>query len=58
MAPYDIFSASPEKGGPAKTAALKRLLAEIQQGWESAQSDNWISEEDAYHVLGIETLLK
>ncbi len=37
-----------------KAKAMRRLLAEAQKGWDSAERDGWVSEEDAYRILGIE----
>ena len=37
-----------------KAKAMRRLLAEAQKGWDSAERDGWVSEADAYHILGIE----
>ena len=37
-----------------KEKAYQRLTSEVQQGWDSAEQDGWISEEDAYKLLGLE----
>ena len=37
-----------------KAKAMRRLLAEAQKGWDSAERDGWVSGEDAYRILGIE----
>ena len=48
------FLASPENGEYMKAKAVRRLMAEVQKGWDSAERDGWVSEEDAYRQLGIE----
>lgn len=48
------FLASPENEAYMKTKAMRRLMAEIQQGWDSAEKDGWVSEEDAYRLLGVD----
>jgi len=48
------FLASPENEAYMKAKAMRRLMAEVQQGWDSAERDGWVSEEDAYRVLGVE----
>ena len=37
-----------------KAKAMRRLMAEVQKGLDSAERDGWVSEEDAYRQLGIE----
>lgn len=37
-----------------RTEAMDRLLSEVQKGWSSVEKSGWYSEEDAYHLLGIE----
>ena len=46
------FLVSPENEAYMKDKAMRRLMAEIQRGWDSAEKDEWISEEDAYRLLG------
>ena len=48
------FLASPENEEYMKTKAVRRLMAEVQKGWDSAEKDGWVSEEEAYRLLGIE----
>ncbi len=48
------FLASPENEVYMKAKAMRRLMAEVQQGWDSSERDGWVSEEDAYRVLGVE----
>ena len=48
------FLASPENEAYIKAKAMNRLMAEVQKGWDSAEQDGWISEEDAYRLLGVE----
>lgn len=33
--------------------AVNRLVAEVQVGWETAEKAGWVSEEDAYTLLGL-----
>ena len=33
---------------------MRRHMAEVQKGWDSAERDGWVSEEDAYRLLGID----
>ena len=48
------FLASPENEAYMKGKAMRRLLDEVQKGWDSAERDGWVSEEDAYRLLGVE----
>ena len=48
------FLASSENEEYMKAKAMRRLMAEVQKGWDSAERDGWVSEEDAYRQLGIE----
>ncbi len=48
------FIASPENEEYMKAKAVKRLMAEVQKGWDSAEKDGWVSEEDVWHQLGID----
>lgn len=48
------FLASPENEAYMKDKAMRRLMSEVQKGWESAEKDGWVSEEDAYRMLGVE----
>lgn len=48
------FLASPENEEYMKAKAIRRLMAEVQKGWDSAERDGWVSEEDAYRLLGID----
>ena len=47
------FLASPENEEYIKAKAMQRLMAEVQKGWESAEKDGWVSEEEAYKLLGL-----
>lgn len=47
------FLASPENEAYMKGKAMRHLVAEIQLGWDSAEKDGWVSEEDAYRQLGV-----
>lgn len=48
------FLASPENEAYLKAKAMRRLTDEVQKGWDSAQRDGWVSEEDAYRQLGVD----
>ena len=48
------FLASLENEEYMKAKAMRRLMAEAQKGWDSAEKDGWVSEEEAYRLLGIE----
>jgi len=48
------FLASSENEEYMKAKAMRRLMAEVQKGLDSAERDGWVSEEDAYRQLGIE----
>ncbi len=48
------FLASPENETYMKAKAMSRLMAEIQQGWDSAEQDGWVSEEEAYRLLEVD----
>lgn len=48
------FLASPENEEYMKAKAMRRLMDEIQKGWDSAERDGWVSEEDAYRLLGVD----
>ena len=48
------FLASSENEEYMKAKAMRRLMAEVQKGWDTAERDGWVSEEDAYRQLGIE----
>ena len=48
------FLASPENEEYMKAKAMRRLMAEVEKGWDSAERDGWVSEEDAYRLLGVD----
>ena len=48
------FLASAENEAYMKAKAMRRLMSEVQKGWDSAEKDGWVSEEDAYRLLGVE----
>lgn len=49
------FLLSPENAEYMRSKAVSRLMAEVQRGWDSVQSESdWVSEEDAYRLLGVE----
>lgn len=45
------FLVSPENEAYMKAKAMRRLTAEVQRGWDSAERSGWVSEEDAYRML-------
>lgn len=49
------FLLSPENSEYMKAKATARMMAEIQKGWDSVQSNaDWVSEEEAYRMLGVD----
>ena len=47
------FLLSPENQEYQKSKAVRRLLAEVQKGWDSAEKTGWMSLEDVARELGI-----
>lgn len=47
------FLLSPENQEYQKSKAVRRLLAEVQKGWDSAEKTGWMSLEDVERELGI-----
>ena len=45
------FLLSPENEEYMQAKALKRLMAELDAGWKSAEQDGWVSEIDAMRRL-------
>ncbi len=48
------FLASPENEAYLKAKAMRRLMDEVQRGWDTAEQEGWVSEEDAYRQLGVD----
>lgn len=48
------FLASPENEAYLKAKAMRRLMDEVQKGWDSAEKEGWVSEEEAYRQLGVD----
>lgn len=48
------FLASPENEAYMKAKAMRRLMTEVQKGWDSAGKNGWVSEEDARRLLEME----
>lgn len=48
------FLASPENEAYLKAKAMRRLMDDVQKGWDSAERDGWVSEENAYRQLGVD----
>jgi len=47
------FLASPENGEYMKAKAMRRLLSEIQKGWDSAEKEGWLTMEEVKAQIGI-----
>lgn len=47
------FLASPENEEYMKAKAMRRLMSEIQKGWDSAEKEGWLSMEDVEAQLGL-----
>ena len=47
------FLASPENEAYMQAKAMRRFMEEVQQGWDSAEQEGWITEEDAYRSLAV-----
>ena len=47
------FLASPENGEYMKAKAMRRLVSELQKGWDSAEKEGWLSMEDVEAQHGI-----
>lgn len=47
------FLASPENEEYMKAKALRRLMSEIQKGWDSAEREGWLTVEDVETQLGL-----
>lgn len=48
------FLLSPENGEYLKTKAYRRLMAEVEKGWKSAEEQGWIDIDEAETLLGID----
>ena len=48
------FLLSPENEEYMKNKALKRLMAELDVGWKSAEQGGWVSEEEAMRRLELD----
>ena len=48
------FLASPENEAYLKAKAMRRLMEEVQKGWDSAEREGWVSELDAYQQLEVD----
>ena len=48
------FLLSPENEEYMKNKALKRLMAELDAGWKSAEEGRWVSEEEAMRRLELD----
>ena len=48
------FLLSPENEEYMQAKALKRLMAELDTSWKSAEQGGWISEDEAMHRLELD----
>ena len=48
------FLASPENAAFMRAKAMRRLMDEVQKGWESGERDGWLTLEEAAAQLGVE----
>lgn len=48
------FLLSPENEEYMKAKALKRLMAELEASWDSAEQDGWVSENEALRRLELD----
>ena len=48
------FLASPENEAYIRAKAMAQMAEEIEKGWNSAKSEGWVSEDEAYKMLGVE----
>ena len=46
------FLVSPENGEYMKAKAMRRLMSEIQKGWDAAEKEGWLSIEAVEAQLG------
>ena len=53
MKPVNVTT-SPENEAYMKAKAMRRLMTEVQRGWDSAEKNGWVSEEDARRLLEVE----
>lgn len=47
------FLVSPENAEFMKAKAMRRLLEEVQKGWDSAEKDGWLTMKEVEAQLGI-----
>ena len=47
------FLVSAENREYIKKKAIAKLIDEIEAGWDSVREEGWVSEEDAYRLLGV-----
>ena len=48
------FLASPENAEFMRAKAMRRLLDEVQKGWDSAEKDGWLTLDEVSAQLGLE----
>lgn len=48
------FLVSPENEAYMNAKAMRRLMTAVQTGWDSAEKNGWVSEEDARRFLEVE----
>ena len=54
MDTINTFTTFLEDDSTAKSVAMCRLIADVQKGWDSVAIGAWVSEIDAYRLLGID----
>ncbi len=47
------FLLSPDNAEYMKAKAMKRMLSEVEKGWQSAEAEGWVSLDEAEARLGI-----
>ena len=47
------FLASPQNEEYMKAKAMRRLMSEVQKGWDSAEREGWLTIEEVEKQLGI-----
>lgn len=53
MKPVNVTT-SPENEAYMKAKAMRRLMTEVQKGWDSAEESGWVSEEEVHRLFGVE----
>ena len=53
MKPVKV-TASLENEAYMKAKAIRRLMTEVQKGWDAAKENGWVSEENAHRLFEVE----